>query len=67
MEACINNPVDFLAIGLNYRSHILGSQSKEPTEPIVFNKSCGCIQGANDPIKKPKTLPKKWITNVKYV
>ena len=56
--SCVNNPVDFLAIGLNYRSHILRSQSKEPTEPIVFNKSCGCIQGANDPIKKPNSAKK---------
>ena len=43
--ACISNPVDFLAIGLNYKAHAEGTKSKLPTEPIVFNKSCGCIQG----------------------
>ena len=56
--SCVNNPIDFLAIGLNYRNHIFGSKSKEPAEPIVFNKSSGCIQGANDPIKKPNSAIK---------
>ncbi len=56
--SCVTNPVDFLAIGLNYKSHIFGSKSKEPTEPIVFNKSCGSIQGPYDPIKKPNSAKK---------
>ena len=46
--SCISNPVDFLAIGLNYKAHAEGTKSKLPTEPIVFNKSSGCIQGPND-------------------
>ena len=53
--SCISNPVDFLAIGLNYKAHAEGTNSKLPTEPILFNKSSGCIQGPNDPILKPKT------------
>ena len=56
--ACISNPVDFLAIGLNYKAHAEGTKSKLPTEPIVFNKSSGCIQGPNDPIIKPKSAYK---------
>ena len=56
--ACISNPVDFLAIGLNYKAHAEGTKSKLPTEPIVFNKSSGCIQGPNDPIIKPKLAEK---------
>ena len=52
--SCISNPVDFLAIGLNYKAHAEGTKSKLPTEPIVFNKSSGCIQGPNDQIVKPK-------------
>ncbi len=52
--ACISNPVDFLAIGLNYKAHAEGTKSKLPTEPIVFNKSSGCIQGPYDQIVKPK-------------
>jgi len=56
--ACISNPVDFLAIGLNYKAHAEGTKSKLPTEPIVFNKSSGCIQGPNDQIIKPKSAKK---------
>ena len=56
--ACISNPVDFLAIGLNYKAHAEGTKSKLPTEPIVFNKSPGCIQGPNDKIIKPKSASK---------
>ena len=56
--SCLSNPVDFLAIGLNYRAHAEGTNSKLPTEPILFNKSSGCIQGPDDPILKPKTASK---------
>ena len=56
--ACITNPIDFLAIGLNYKAHAEGTKSKLPTEPIVFNKSSGCIQGPNDRITKPKLANK---------
>jgi 2-keto-4-pentenoate hydratase/2-oxohepta-3-ene-1,7-dioic acid hydratase in catechol pathway len=55
---CISNPVDFFAIGLNYKAHAEGTNSKLPTEPILFNKSSGCIQGPNDPILKPKAANK---------
>ncbi len=56
--SCISNPVDFFAIGLNYKAHADGTKSKLPSEPIVFNKSSGCIQGPNDPIKKPSSALK---------
>ena len=56
--SCISKPVDFLAIGLNYKAHAEGTKSKIPTEPILFNKSSGCIQGPNDPIIKPKEAKK---------
>ncbi len=56
--ACISNPVDFFAIGLNYKAHAEGTKSKLPTEPIVFNKSSGCIQGPNDQIIRPKSAYK---------
>ena len=56
--SCISNPIDFLAIGLNYKAHAEGTNSKLPSEPIVFNKSSGCIQGPNDPIIKPKSAYK---------
>ena len=50
--SCIARPGDFLAIGLNYKAHAEGTNSKLPSEPILFNKSTGCIQGPNDPIIK---------------
>ena len=56
--SCVSSPVDILAIGLNYKAHAEGTNSKLPTEPILFNKSSGCIQGPNDPILKPKTANK---------
>ena len=56
--SCISKPIDFLAIGLNYKAHAEGTKSKLPTEPILFNKSSGCIQGPNDHIVKPKEAKK---------
>ena len=50
---CVSRPGDFLAIGLNYKAHAEGTNSKLPSEPILFNKSTGCIQGPNDSIVKP--------------
>ena len=56
--SCISRPVDFLAIGLNYKAHAEGTNSRLPAEPILFNKSSGCIQGPNDLIVKPKEANK---------
>ena len=56
--ACVSSPIDFLAIGLNYKAHAEGTKSKLPDEPIVFNKSSGCIQGPNDQIIKPRSASK---------
>ena len=56
--SCISSPGDFLAIGLNYVAHAEGTKSKLPSEPILFNKSTGCIQGPNDQIIKPKDAKK---------
>lgn len=56
--SCISRPIDFLAIGLNYKAHAEGSKSKLPVEPILFNKSSGCIQGPNDKIIKPRSANK---------
>ena len=56
--SCISKPGDFLAIGLNYKAHAEGTNSKLPVEPILFNKSTGCIQGPDDPILKPISAKK---------
>tara|TARA_B100001093_G_scaffold497225_1_gene543901 strand:+ start:609 stop:1445 length:837 start_codon:yes stop_codon:yes gene_type:complete len=55
---CISRPGDFLAIGLNYKAHAEGTKSNLPSEPILFNKSTGCLQGPSDPILKPKDSSK---------
>ena len=56
--APVNRPGDFLAIGLNYKAHAQGTGSDVKSEPIVFNKSTGCILGPNDAVKKPKSSNK---------
>lgn len=56
--SCIARPGDFLAIGLNYKAHAEGTNSKLPDEPILFNKSTGSILGPNDSIEKPLTAKK---------
>ena len=59
---CIGSPVsrpgDFFAIGLNYRAHADKTKSEIKKEPIVFNKSTGCILGPNDNVLKPKNSQK---------
>jgi len=56
--SCVSKPIDFLAVGLNYKAHAEATRSRLPVEPILFNKSSGCIQGPNDPILKPKEANK---------
>jgi|TARA_B110000444_G_C18825668_1_gene590157 2-keto-4-pentenoate hydratase/2-oxohepta-3-ene-1,7-dioic acid hydratase in catechol pathway len=51
--SCVSRPGDFLAIGLNYHSHIKETKSNTPKEPILFNKSTGSLSGPNDPIHLP--------------
>ena len=56
--SCVSRPGDFLAVWLNYKAHADGTKSKLPSEPILFNKSTGCILGPNDPIIKPPEATK---------
>jgi len=55
---CVSRPGDFFAVGLNYKAHAEGTNSQLPSEPILFNKSTGCLQGPNDLILKPKEAKK---------
>lgn len=48
----------FIAIGLNYSDHAAESGMAVPAEPIVFTKAVSCLQGANDPVRKPKNSTK---------
>ena len=52
--ACVTQPANFLAIGLNYKAHAEETNSDAPKEPIVFNKSPNSIIGPNDEVIIPK-------------
>mgnify|MGYP001182849025 FL=1 len=52
--ACVTQPANFLAIGLNYKAHAKETNSDAPKEPIVFNKSPYSIIGPNDEVIIPK-------------
>ena len=52
--ACVTNPANFFAIGLNYKAHAEETNSSAPKEPIVFNNSPKCIIGPYDDVKIPK-------------
>ena len=52
--ACVTEPSNFLAIGLNYKAHAEETNSDAPKEPIVFNKSPHCLIGPNDKVIIPK-------------
>lgn len=44
----------FIAVGLNYSDHAAESNMPVPSEPILFTKAVGCIQGPNDDVRKPR-------------
>ena len=50
----VGNVRNFIAVGLNYADHAAETNSKIPTEPILFNKAPSCIVGPNDPIVIPR-------------
>ena len=54
IRTCMNNPANFLAIGLNYKAHAEETNSDAPKEPIVFNKSPHSLIGPNDKVIIPK-------------
>ena len=54
LEAPIQRPPEFLAIGLNYADHVLESKMKKPEFPMFFNKQSSCVTGPGDPIHLPR-------------
>lgn len=44
----------FIAVGLNFTDHAAESNMSIPTEPVLFTKAVSCIQGPNDPVRKPR-------------
>jgi 2-keto-4-pentenoate hydratase/2-oxohepta-3-ene-1,7-dioic acid hydratase in catechol pathway len=61
LEAPINDPQKFLAIGMNYREHIkeaVAAGIPVPTSQFWFNKQVSCITGPFDDIDLPKVSDK---------
>lgn len=61
LEAPINDPQKFLAIGMNYREHMNEAQAAGvpvPTSQLWFNKQVSCITGPFDSIDLPKISDK---------
>lgn len=57
LEAPINDPQKFLAIGMNYQAHAAESLAAGvpiPTSQLWFNKQVSCITGPYAPIDLPK-------------
>jgi len=52
--ACVGQPGNFIAVGLNYADHAAESNMPIPSEPILFNKAPNCIVGPNDDVVIPK-------------
>jgi 2,4-didehydro-3-deoxy-L-rhamnonate hydrolase len=54
----VGNTRQFVAIGLNFSDHAAETGQATPNEPIIFTKAVSCIQGANDPVRKPRLATK---------
>jgi 2-keto-4-pentenoate hydratase/2-oxohepta-3-ene-1,7-dioic acid hydratase in catechol pathway len=54
LEAPVQRPAEFLAIGLNYADHVAETGRDKPAFPIFFNKQTSCINGPYDPIHMPR-------------
>jgi len=52
--APIPRPPTFLAIGLNYQSHLDETGREKPAWPVFFNKQVTCVNGPFDPIHIPR-------------
>lgn len=60
LEAPIAQPPNFLAIGLNYATHVAeqgDSPPPPPSVPRIFNKQITCVTGPHDPIVVPAAAP----------
>jgi 2-keto-4-pentenoate hydratase/2-oxohepta-3-ene-1,7-dioic acid hydratase in catechol pathway len=61
LEAPINDPQKFLAIGMNYQAHAdeaAAAGVPVPTSQLWFNKQVSCINGPFDPVEVPKVSTK---------
>ncbi len=61
LEAPINDPQKFLAIGMNYREHMKEAEAAGvpiPTSQLWFNKQVSCITGPYNGIELPRISDK---------
>ena len=61
LEAPIDDPQKFLAIGMNYQKHAqeaVEAGLQVPTSQLWFNKQVSCITGPYSPIEMPKVSDK---------
>lgn len=58
LGACVAQPGNFIAIGLNYVQHARETNAPIPKDPILFNKAPSCISGPFDPVILPKNSTK---------
>ncbi len=54
LEAPIQRPPEFLAIGLNYADHVAETGRDKPSFPMFFNKQSTCVTGPDAPIHLPR-------------
>jgi 2,4-didehydro-3-deoxy-L-rhamnonate hydrolase len=52
--ACVGQPGNFIAVGVNYREQAAESNLPVPGEPILFNKAPNCVSGPFDDIVIPQ-------------
>lgn len=61
LEAPVNDPQKYLAIGLNYKAHAEEAKAAGvpiPSSQLWFNKQVSCISGPFDPIDLPSVVEK---------
>ena len=58
LEAPVQRPRKFLAIGLNYADHVAETGRAAPKFPVFFNKQVSCVNGPFDPIWMPRVSDK---------
>ncbi|MBC7707013.1 MAG: fumarylacetoacetate hydrolase family protein, partial [Rhodoferax sp.] len=68
LGACVAQPGNFIAIGLNYVEHAIETDAPIPTDPIIFNKAPSCISGPHDPVLLPKgSVKTDWEVELAFV
>lgn len=57
LEAPIDRPNKFIAVGLNYADHVAETGSDRPEFPTIFNKQNTCVNRTGGPVHLPRVSP----------